>query len=504
MAINQLKAGAALNYVVLGLNNLLGLLYMPFMLRMMGQSEYGLYSLVASVIAYLTIMDFGFGNAIIRYTAKFRAEEKQQEQYEMFGMFLILYLIIGFLVFGAGVALYFNVDSLFGDTMTVYELERAKILMLILVFNLAVTFPLSIFGAIVTAYEDFVFQKIVQIVRILLNTIVMICLLKMGYKAVAMVVVQTIFNLTTLVLNYFYCRRKIRIKIIFGKFRWGFLREVTIYSFWIFLNAIMDRIYWSTGQFVLGATVGTAAVAIFAVAICLEHMYMAFSTAISGVFLPRVTSMVTNQQSNKEISELFIRTGRIQYIIMAFILSGYIVFGRQFIALWAGQGYEDAYIIALLFFIALMIPAIQNIGIVILQARNQMRFRTILYIFLAIVSLGMQIILSRKYGGIGCAIAISGALLIGQGLIMNIYYHRVQHLDILSFWHEIMKMSVVPVVMTVGGSWLVQHIGCMGFGGILLGIILFAGIYIPLFWFVGMNQYERKLIGKPVFAFLKR
>ena len=106
MAVNQLKAGAALNYVVLGLSNLVGLLYTPYMLRMMGQSEYGLYSLVASVIAYLTIMDFGFGNAIIRYTAKFRAEGKLQEQYSMFGMFLILYSIIGVIAFLVGLGLY--------------------------------------------------------------------------------------------------------------------------------------------------------------------------------------------------------------------------------------------------------------------------------------------------------------------------------------------------------------------------------------------------------------
>ena len=72
--VSQMKAGAALNYVVLGLNSLVGLLYTPYLLRMLGQSEYGLYSLVASVVAYLTIMDFGFGNAIIRYTARFRAE----------------------------------------------------------------------------------------------------------------------------------------------------------------------------------------------------------------------------------------------------------------------------------------------------------------------------------------------------------------------------------------------------------------------------------------------
>ena len=94
MSVNQLKAGAALNYVVIMLHTAVGLLYTPYMLRMMGQSEYGLYSLVASVIAYLTVLDLGLGNAIVRYTAKFRAEGKIQEQYEMFGMFITLYLTI--------------------------------------------------------------------------------------------------------------------------------------------------------------------------------------------------------------------------------------------------------------------------------------------------------------------------------------------------------------------------------------------------------------------------
>ena len=401
MVVNQLKAGAVLNYVVIGLNSLVGLLYTPYMLRMMGQSEYGLYSLVASVIAYLTIMDFGFGNAIIRYTAKFRAEGRQQEQYAMFGMFLILYSVIGILAFGAGLGLYFNVEALFGDTMTVVEVERAKVLMIILIFNLAVTFPLSIFGAVVTAYEDFIFQKVVQIVRILLNTVVMICLLKMGYRAVAMVVVQTLFNLVTLLLNYYYCRRKIGIRIVFGRFRWGFLREVTVYSFWIFLNAIMDRIYWGTGQFVLGATVGTAAVAVFAVAIYLKDMYYSFSTSISGVFLPKVTAMITTGASEQTVSDLFIRIGRIQYIVLAYVLSAFILLGRPFIALWAGEGYDETYVIALMFFASTLIPMIQNLGITILQARNEMKYRSILILAVSAASLAaaIQTVRSFRCGG---------------------------------------------------------------------------------------------------------
>ena len=496
MPVNQLKAGVVLNYVVIILNTVVGLLYTPYMLRMMGQSEYGLYSLVASVIAYLTVLDLGFGNAIVRYTAKFRAEKKTEEQYEMFGMFFLLYLVIGIIAFGIGLGLYFNVGTLFGDTMTAVELDRARIMMLLLVANLAFTFPMSIWGSIIQAYEDFVFQKSLNIFRIILNTAVMICLLHFGYKAVAMVVVQTIFNVLTLVLNFIYCRRKLNIHIYFRfkHFHWGFLKEVALYSFWIFLNAIMDRVYWSTGQFVLGAIVGTAAVAVFAIAIQLEGMYMQFSTAISSVFLPKVTAMVATNRSRKEISDLFIRTGRMQYIVLAYILSGFIIFGRQFIELWAGAGYSDAYIISLLFFIPLTVPLIQNLGITILQARNEMKFRSVLYIIIALVSLAMQIVLTRFFGGIGCAMGVSGALIVGQILIMNVYYRRRQDLDIKTFWKEISKMSIIPIVLIFSSMLVIRHFFALdSWGKLILGIAAFSLVYIPLFFRFSMTDDERNL-----------
>lgn len=496
--MNQLKTGAILNYVIILLNTTVGLLYTPYMLEKMGQSEYGLYSLVASVISYLTILDLGFGNAIIRYTAKFRAENNIQGQYEMFGMFFILYLIIGIIAFILGLGLYFNIETFFDSTMSITEIERAKIMMLMLVFNLSITFPMSIFGSIINAYENFVFQKTINIIRVILNTVVMIVLLHYGYKAIALVAVQTILNITTLIINYIYCKHKLHIKLLFGKFNYSFLKEVSIYSLWIFMNIIMDRVYWSTGQFVLGAVAGTVSIAIFAVAIQLQHLFMQFSTAISGVFLPRVTSMVTKRDNTEEVSELFIKTGRIQYIMMSLLFSGFIIFGKPFIILWAGSEYTDVYYICILFFSALMIPLIQNLGITILQARNQMKFRSILYFAISILALIMQIILAKQYGGIGCAIAISGALIIGQGFIMNIYYQKKQRLNIIKFWREILKMSVIPIILSVITSRILQNIELCSWKNLILHIIAYTLVYIPLFYLFSMNKYEKGLIKTPI------
>lgn len=504
--MNQIKAGVILNYVSICLHMVVGLIYTPFMLRTLGQSEYGLYSLATSIIAYLTVLDLGFGNSIIRYTAKFRAENKMQEQEEMFGMFFVLYIGIGLIAMGVGGFMALNADKLFATQMDDLELHRMRIMLWLMTFNLAFTFPMSLWGAIMSAYERFVFQKMVSIVRSIVNPVVMVLFLVVGYKAVAMVVVTTLFNVVTLLVNLWYCKHYLHIRLRYTRFRWTFLKEVSAYSFWIFLNVIMDRIYWSTGQFILGIYKGTIAIAVYSVAIQLQQMYMMFSTAISGLLLPKVTSMVVKGNDKKTISDLFIKTGRIQYIIMAFILTSFIVFGQSFIHLWAGKGYEDSYIIALLFFIPLTVPLIQNIGITILQARNQMRFRSVLYIAIALGCFGLSIPLAKFYGGIGCAISTSFALTVGQIVAMNIYYQRRQGLDIIHFWFEIGKMSLVPVFMILV-SFTVIHSCSIELENVtvfVISAILFTVVYLSLFWKFSMNKEEQNLCFSLVSHFLKK
>ena len=422
----------------------------------------------------------------------------------MFGMFFLLYCGISIITLFIGGILYINAESLFNTSLTATEIERTKIILLLMVFNLAITFPFSLFGSIITAYERFIFQKTLTIIRIVLNTATMIVLLNIGYKAIAMVVVATIFNILTLGINLWYCKRHLKIKLLFFKFQWTFLKEVSIYSFWIFLNAIMDCIYWSSGQIILGAVAGTAVVAIYAIAIQLQNFYMNFSTAINGVFLPKMTALVTQGDNKAIISDIFIKIGRIQYCVMALILSGFILFGQQFINLWAGEGYSQAYTIALLFFIPLTIPLIQNMGIIILQARNQMKFRCLLYLGISVASLVLQIPLAQKYGSIGCAISIAIALVIGQGIIMNIYYQTKQKIDIVKFWKEILKMSIIPLLLCIASYYVLLQISLDSVCKLFFGILCYLSVYLPLFFKFSMNSYERGLILKVKSSLLRK
>lgn len=494
MTINQIKAGALLSYVSIGLNNIVGLLYTPYMLRMLGQNEYGLYSLVASVVAYLTVLDLGFANAIVRYTAKFRTDGKVKEQYEMFGMFLILYFCIGIIAFFLGLGVYCNVDTLFDISMTTEDLEKIQTMMLLMCFNLAFTFPMSVWGAIITAYENFVFQKLVNIVRIVLNPLVMVVLLSMGYKAIAMVVVITLFNVLTLSINAWYCFYKIKIKVRFGQFQWGFLREISIYSLWIFLDSIVSRFYSSVGQIILGIYRGAAAVAIYALAIQLKSLFTSFSTALNSVLLPRVTALAAKEGSDKEISDLFIRVSRLQYFVMSFVLVGFIIFGKEFIILWGGENYVQTYYVSLIILIPFSFDLISNVGIIVLQAKNKLKFRSIPLIVGSLVGLIFTIPFTNYFGVYGCAWAISISIFMSNVLASNWVFYKIANIDVVRYWKEVMQMSWFPLIIIIIGLFVKGYLPIHSIWSLLCYIVIFSLFYVPVNIMLNMNVWERMTI----------
>ena len=503
MKVSQRKIGAILSYVVIALNMIVGIAYIPFLTRMLGQAEYGLYSIIKSIMAYLTIMDMGFGNAIIIYTARYVNQKDKEKENKLHGMFFIIYCIIGICASIIGIILFFNVNNLFGNSMNDTEIEEAKIMMLILTFNLAITFPFSIFGNILTAYEEFIINKIVKIIQIILQPLVMIPLLLLGYKAVAMSVVLTIVNVFCLLLNAIVCVRKLKIRLKFTGFDFSVLKEIFKYSFFIFLNQVIDRINWTLDQFILGSICGTVATSIYAVASQLNYMYMSFSTAISGVMLPKVTKMEDNKATNEEFTEIFIRTGRIQYILLGLVISGFVLFGRAFINLWVGDAYGDSYIIACILLIPMTIPLIQNIGLSILQAKNLYKYVIMIFSGIAILNIAMSIPLAKAYQGIGAAIGTSISLILGQGVVLNIYFKKIG-IDMIEFWKNFFVMSL-PIILTfLIGIVINKIIVSNSIFYLISKIGLYTMIYALFMWLLGMNKYEKNLIIKPIKKLLEK
>lgn len=494
MAINQIKLGGILSYVSLGLSNILVIIYTPFVLRMMGQSEYGLYSLVLSVVSYLSLMDFGFGAALVRYISLYRSKNQTEKLPALYGMFICLYVVIGLFCFLLGIGLFFSTNQFFGNSLTPLELEKAKIMILIIIVYLSLSFPFSIFAAIITANERYVFQKILAIVRSILTPLLMIPLLLLGYKSIAMAAVAVAVGVLIIIANVWFCLSKIKIKILFKNFEFPLLKEIFWFSVFVFAKMILERIYWSSGQFMLGATIGTVAVAIFSIAIQMKGYYESFSQAIGNLFLPRLTSMVANRSSKNLISETFVKVGRIQFHIIGFILCVYILIGEKFIVLWAGENYISAYKISLFIMIPYTIPLIQSIGNSLIQAYNVQKPLVITFLITTLLTIGISFLLIDNYGAKGCAIALAVAIIVGEVIIMNWFYWKRLEINIPFFWKEILKIAIVMLSLTIVFSVLISFFVINSLTSLVGFVLLFSLVYFPIIYLVAMNTYEKGLL----------
>ena len=418
---------------------------------------------------------------------------------------MIVFTVIAMIALLAGGILVSNVNNLFSKSLTVSEIDTARILMLLMVINLAISFPSSVFDSFVTAHECYFFQRVISLLQTILNPFITLPLLLMGYKSVSLVVVTTILTVSKFIINYWSCTKKLKLKFIFKNTPISLLKEIGVFSFYIFINMIVDQINWSVDKFILGIFGGTTAVAIYAVGGQINTMYMSLSSSISSVFIPRVNKIVAmDENNNKELTELFTKVGRIQFIILAMVIGGFIVIGQYFINVWAENDYNNAYYVALLLIVPVTVPLIQNLGIEIQRAKNMHKFRSIVYFFIAIGNVFMSIPLVQLFGEIGAALGTCLTMVLGNIILMNWYYQVKIKMDMKYFWKQIsmlMPCVIVTVLLSLGLSKILVVNSIIHF--LIIGIF-YVCVYVMCLFTFGMNTYEKNLIRGPINKILKR
>ena len=498
MEKNQRKVGVVLSYVLLILNAVVGFIYVPILLHYMGKNEYGLYQTMGSLLATFVILDFGLPATVIRYYSRYKSLNDEEGMENILALCSRMFAVLTAILLVAGSIMYFFLDDMYASSLTASELKSAKIIFIILLANILFTLPTQIFNAIITAYERFVFLKLSAIIQVVLQPIAVILLMQKSPYAVTLVAVYTISNFLLVAARVYYCFAKIKIKIKMHYFDKELFKSIISYSFFIFLNVIIDQVFWRSNQIILSIVASTAAVATYSIAYQISYNYMTLSTAISGVFLPRVTEMVTNNEPRKSLSDLFIKAGRVQFLLLSCVLSGFILFGRQFINVWAGNGFEETYLITLLLIVPFTVDLIQNLGLIILQALNKFRFKVYVFLGIAILNVALAVPLAQRYGGTGCAVATGSTFFIGNAFIMNYYYAKYIGLDIKRFWKEIFKIFLP----TVGCMFLGMFLNYISLPNQIIDlgikIIIYASIYLVAVWLFAMNNYEKDLVMGPV------
>lgn len=492
----QIKLGAIISYITIAFNMIAGLIYTPWMISSIGKSSYGLYTLATSLIT-MFVMDFGMSAAVSRFVAKYNAEGNQEKVNNFLGVVYKMYLIIDAVIFTALLVTFFLVDKIYVK-LTVEELGTFKGLYLVVGLFSIISFPFTNLNAIMSAYEHFAPQKLCDLFNKASIIVAMVVSLLLGYGVFALVLVNAIAGLLTILLKFIIIKKKTPIKVNFRFFDKTLLKAIFGFSVWTTVSSLMQRLIFNITPSILAAvsSSGTEDVAIFGLATTLEGYVYTFATAINGLFMPRVAQIISQGKRSQELMPLMIKIGRIQFMLIGLLTVGFLAVGRSFITdIWRQVGFEDTYLCA----VFLILPSVcylpMQIANTTLIVENKVKLQAMVFIVMGVSNLVLSLFLSHFFGAMGAAISIFIAYMI-RTILMGIVHHRVLKFDMKLFAKEV-YLKLAPQLLIA----LMIGIVCELFNpisNVYLRFFINGGIVVLVYGIAmcikGLNLYEKKLL----------
>ena len=489
--MSQLKKGALLSYVSIFLTNGIGLVLTPYIIRSLGDAEYGLYTLIGAFVGYMTVLDLGLNNTIIRYVAKYRAENDKAGEEKFLGTSILIYVAIALLVCFIGVILFLNLESIFSGSLTDDELSKAKIMFLVLLFNIAVTLPGGAFEAICSGYEHFVYPRAMKIVRYLIRSAAVVGLLYYGGDAIGLVVLDTIMNLSIILSNGYYVLKKLKVSFSFKGFDKILVKEIFGYSIWIFVMALVYQFQFKGGQIILGIETNTTVVAVYAVGILLGSYYGAFASAINSVFLPRAMKMIVANSNSRMLENEVVKIGRYTFSVLFLILIGFFFFGESFITFWVGSTYKDAWFIAFIVMLASTQILVFSFTDGLLKAKKLFKFKGLTYISLLLLGTYLGYFLIDFYGSKGMILGICSSWFLSQILVF-LYVSSKFKISLKAIYFRVFNLNfALSFIVLVFFGFLINMISSNSIFGLVMSILALIIIYLVVYYFIYANQNEK-------------
>lgn len=488
--MNQIKVGALISYVAIAINIVTGLLYTPWMIHSIGRENFGLYTLAMSVIS-LFVFDFGLSSAVTRFIAKYLAEGRQDKANNCLGLVYRLYFIIDIVLFLILVGVFFFIPQIYQE-LSPDEIQKFKVVYCVAALYSVISFPFIPVNGVLMAHEKFIQLKICEVAHKLIIVVAMSVCLLLGGGLYALVTVNAVAGVLTILFKLYCIRRYTPQSVSLHYSNRSEFREVVGFSGWVTVIAIAQRCIFNLAPSILGALSGSAAIAILGIAITLEGYTYTFSSAINGMFLPKVSRIVADEKG--DVLPLMIRVGRIMIYVISLIVFGVITLGRDFIHLWVGPDFNESYYCALLIILPSLFQLPQDIGSQAIYAKNKVQKLSIVYVAMAATNIVGAILLSPSLGALGICISICIAYFV-RTVGMDVIFYRDLNIDIFAFFREtFVKMSVPLVLSLIIGfscNYIVPLHSWMGF--VVKGCLFVLG-YCVVIYTMSMNSSEKELL----------
>lgn len=493
--MNQKKWGVLLSYLTTAITALMNIIFVPFYISKLGATEYGVYKIMNSFAGYLIIMDMGIGTIVTRYVSLYRYKKDDSSIKKCISTSTVVCIILSIIVLVIGLLLQSKIDVLYGKSFSVEQLTLARRLFLLMVLNIVITLVTHLFTGYINAHERFAFTNGFSVIRLIVRIIAIYLCVSITRNSLTIIILDIIINFSLLLIYAVYCIIKLKMEISIKMFDRGLLRQYTLFSGAILFQSIVNQVNNSVDNMILGAMVSPEIVTMYSSGLTIYGLYVTLPDAINHVFLPQATRLFGEKLPNDNgyaITNFVSRIGRYEAIICLGILGAFFSFGKDFVYLWIGTDNIGTWSVALLLIIPVTIPMCENLMVTILNACNKRMFRSVVLACVAVFNIITTIILIPKLGYIGAAIGTFLSILIGHGIVLNIYYYRTFNLKVFTMlktvYLKLIPCCVLPCVVSYLMSLLVKQVSWLSF--IIKGIV-FIVIYLLSVSIIYLSKEEK-------------
>ncbi len=497
---DQRKKGALISYFNIVLRMCSNFLLIPMMIAALSDEEYSVYKVMQSFSGPLIMLNLGVSTVAARAVAKYWGSQSpdRREKENTLAMVFLISVSMALLVLILSGLLVHLVPVLYGSAYSQAMLEKAKRILIIFSITMAVRIVNETFHGCIQGNERFVCfygtATVQQIVRITATVVLM----KARADAVALAMMDLLICGALLVFHVVYATLRLGEQFRLYRWNWREFKAIALFSGAILLQTMINQVNSNLDLVILGTVVvNKEIITMYSAALSIFTVYSSMISVLVNLYLPKATRLVAQDASGEALTDFVIGPGRMQAILALGILIGFSLYGKQFISLWIGQRYENAYAVALMLMIPATLPLVQNVCQTILDARLQRLCSAGILAAMALVNVVLSVILVRILGFWGAALGTAISQVVGHGLLMNLYYHRAMGLNVPRMLREVFR-GILPAGMLSGLCGVPLIFLGNGVGAFFLKCAAFVAGYAAAQWRIGLNPSEKAAVIKMV------
>ena len=492
----QIAFGALLSYFSIALNIIAGLIYTPWMVAQIGQSNYGIYTLANSIIG-LFIIDFGLSSATARFMSKYIADGEYGKAQDFLNAIYKLYLLIDAVIFSVLVVLFFFLEHIY-TALSPAELAQLKNVYIIVALYSVVQFPFLTQNGILTAHEKFIQLKLADVIYRIVFVGGTVFALWMGLGLYALVLVNALSGLLVIAYKAVAIFKWTPSRIYLKGANPSVYKEVVSFSSWTTVSSLAQRLVFGIIPTVLGIVSHSTEIAVFGVVTTIEGYFYTITSAINGLFMPKIARIYAGKEKQTNIMPLLLSVGKLQFFLNGLLVIGFFVLGHSFVGLWMGPDYIAAHWGVLLVVLPSMFLNTLQIANTAMIVENKVRIRAIIDLLTGVLSFLLAFPLAKFWGMLGGCIAISVAYSC-RAILYHIAHQKIMHIDIWHFAKKCyLKMSPPAVLTLACGLALNYFIRDAGWLVFLIKGCLVVAVYCVSMFMLGLSRDEKRMVKETI------